>query len=284
MPNEPAVLNGDVYEISNAGQLYWFADQVNIYGNTAINGKLMADIVVNENVLDANGILNGNSSPFRRWNPIGWDSASKYTGIFDDSGNTVSGLFFGDAAADYVGLFGYVYYGGVAGINRGSAVSDCNNADIVRGTKYVGGIVGSNQISGVLIQNLVSTIDCCYNTGIVKGDTYIGGIAGANKVNGSWNSSVVDSVCTLTNCYNTGSIDGNNYVGGVAGINSVGGIVSSKSMTSVTNCHNVGTIRYGTDIGGVIGANDGKAEKTSVLQPDEGHRVRQQDHLHLLGG
>ena len=44
---EPAVLNGDVYEISNAGQLYWFAQQVNS-GNTGINGKLMGNIVVNE--------------------------------------------------------------------------------------------------------------------------------------------------------------------------------------------------------------------------------------------
>ena len=44
------------YQIRNAGQLYWFAQQVNS-GNTAINGKLMADIVINENVLNENGEL-----------------------------------------------------------------------------------------------------------------------------------------------------------------------------------------------------------------------------------
>ena len=48
-------LNGDevmdnIYEISNAGQLYWFAEHVNA-GNNAANAILTADIVVNQNVL-----------------------------------------------------------------------------------------------------------------------------------------------------------------------------------------------------------------------------------------
>lgn len=46
---EPAVLNSDhVYEIGNAGQLYWFADKVNkeFYGNA--KAVLTANIVVNK--------------------------------------------------------------------------------------------------------------------------------------------------------------------------------------------------------------------------------------------
>ena len=38
---EPAVLKNGFYEIGNAGQLYWFAQQVN-GGNTAIHGELTA--------------------------------------------------------------------------------------------------------------------------------------------------------------------------------------------------------------------------------------------------
>lgn len=67
---QPAVENGDYYEISNVAQLYWFAEQVN-GGNTDINGKLMNDIVVNENVLKEDGTLNGDGSHFKVWTPIG---------------------------------------------------------------------------------------------------------------------------------------------------------------------------------------------------------------------
>ena len=69
---QPAVLTTDkydmdkdgvydkVYEISNADQLYWFADKINNENYTSgnINAVLTADIVVNENVLRSDGTLN----------------------------------------------------------------------------------------------------------------------------------------------------------------------------------------------------------------------------------
>lgn len=64
-----------VYEIGNAGQLYWFADKVNnensTYGNA--NAILTNNIKINDNVL-VNGELNSaNASDFRKWTPIGKD-------------------------------------------------------------------------------------------------------------------------------------------------------------------------------------------------------------------
>ena len=57
--------DGDgAYEIGNADELYAFAAAVN-GGNTAINGELTANIVVNQNVLKDDGTLNGDGSNFR---------------------------------------------------------------------------------------------------------------------------------------------------------------------------------------------------------------------------
>ena len=75
---QPAVLTTDkydinedgtkdaVYEISNAGQLYWFAGLVNgtlsgVAQNKSANAVLTADIVVNANVLKSDGTLNETS-------------------------------------------------------------------------------------------------------------------------------------------------------------------------------------------------------------------------------
>ena len=68
-----------VYEISNAGQLYWFAELVNgtldgVEQNTLANAILTANITVNENLLDSlqydeeNNVSNG--SDFITWTPI----------------------------------------------------------------------------------------------------------------------------------------------------------------------------------------------------------------------
>ena len=82
---EKSVLNSDgYYEIFNAGQLFWFAAQVNIEGNTTANAKLMADIDLKN----------------KRWYPIGVyqdavdasdrNDTVKYSGKFDGNYHTVS--------------------------------------------------------------------------------------------------------------------------------------------------------------------------------------------------
>ena len=90
----PAYAQG-YYLIENATQLYWFAAQVNS-GNNAINGKLVADIDLNN----------------RTWTSIGYylsdtltPDTVPYTGIFDGQGHTVSN--FTTAGTDNEGLFGY---------------------------------------------------------------------------------------------------------------------------------------------------------------------------------
>ena len=98
LTNDQYDINGDgkkdnVYEISNAGQLYWFAALVNgklpdteLNDNNA-NAILKNDIIVNSGVVD--GVLAKNTSGFRRWTPIGYYG---YGGVFDGQGHTVKGL------------------------------------------------------------------------------------------------------------------------------------------------------------------------------------------------
>ncbi len=175
-----------VYEISSAGQLYWFADKVNSTYESK-NAVLTDDITVNNNVLNANG--NPNGTDFISWTPIG-NSSNEYSGTFDGQNHTISGLYFNDSNKYNVGLFGYVFYGSVS--NVGIVDSYFN------GAKFVGGVCGYNE---------GGTITNCYNTGSVSGSGNVGGVCGEN----------FDS--TITNCYNTGSVSGSGDVGGVCGNN-----------------------------------------------------------------
>lgn len=186
---QPAVLTTDkydmdkdgvydkVYEISNADQLYWFADKINNENYTSgnINAVLTADIVVNENVLKSDGTLNDGT--FTDWTPIGmWagdDEYYSYSGIFDGQNHTISGLYLNQMGmAGCVGLFGHVGSGG-----KVSNVRVLDSYFSVNGG--VGGVCGNND----------GTIINCYNTGGVSGDYHVGDICGDNYG------------ATVTNCY-----------------------------------------------------------------------------------
>ncbi|MCQ2216548.1 MAG: hypothetical protein MJZ31_11620, partial [Bacteroidales bacterium] len=127
----PATLVGDYYEIDNAGNLYWFAAQVNA-GQATINAKLTADIVVNENVLQP-GTFDLNGTPEKVWTPIG-NYNNDFKGTFDGNGHTISGLY-NNAAYSYIGLIGYA---------TGATIKNVVVKDsYLRGGSYVAGICGN---------------------------------------------------------------------------------------------------------------------------------------------
>ncbi len=238
-----------VYEISNAGQLYWFAGLVNgtLSGetqNASANAVLTADIVVNKNVLKSDGTVN--EGTFKEWTPIA-TSASPYTGIFDGQNHTISGLYFNQEDSYDVGLFGrnngkianagildsYFYgtskVGGVCGNNYTGTITNCYNTGSVSGLGTLGGVSGYND---------TGNITNCYNTGNVSGSSgFVGGVSGYN------------SKGTIINSYNAGSVSGLEYVGGVSGINYTG---------SITDCYNIGSVSGSEGyVGGVSGDNNG---------------------------
>ena len=263
----------EVYEIRNAGQLYWFAGLVNgtlsgVTQNTSANAVLTKDIVVNENVLKSDGTVN--EGTFKEWTPIGNSYNGSYTGIFEGQNHTISGLYFKQENTEEVGFFGYnrgkisnvgildSYFcgfsqvGGVCGYNS-STITNCYNKGVVDGTadraSSFGGVCGCNL--GILTN--------CYNTGIVKGQLFVGGVSGNNGK-------------MITNCYNTGIVKGHEWVGGVSGENSgtiincnnegkvsgteyyVGG-VSGENKKTITNCYNTGIVSGQSYVGGVNGYN-----------------------------
>ncbi len=273
----------EVYEIRNAGQLYWFAGLVNgtlsgVTQNTSANAVLTADIVVNKNVLKSDGTVN--EGTFKEWTPIGNSYNGSYTGIFEGQNHTISGLYFKQENTEEVGFFGYnrgkisnvgildSYFcgfsqvGGVCGYNS-LTITNCYNKGVVDGTadraSSFGGVCGCNL--GILTN--------CYNTGIVKGHEWVGGVSGENsgtiincnnegKVSGT--EYYVGGVSgenkkTITNCYNTGIVSGQSYVGGVNGYNINGTII---------NCNATGEVNgTGSYVGGVIGMNLNKGTITN---------------------
>lgn len=240
----------NVYEISNAGQLYWFAGLVNgtldgVKQNTLANAILTTNITVNENLLDSlqydeeDNVSNG--SDFITWTPIAdWmgNRTTQYSGTFDGNNKTVSGLYFnGDSTC--IGLFG-------------SSESDGNikNVGVVdsyfKGNDHVGGVCGNN----------AGTITNCYNAGnltAIESSATIGGICGYN--NGG----------TVTNCYNTGTVTATGSVASVGG-------VCGCSIELISNCYNIGTVTAtssGADISGICGYNFGPIKNCYYLADTE---------------
>lgn len=239
-----------VYEISNAGQLYWFAGLVNgtldgVEQNTLANAILTANITVNENLLNSlqydeeNNVSNG--SDFITWTPIAdWmgNRTTQYSGTFDGNNKTVSGLYFnGDSTC--IGLFG-------------SSESDGNikNVGVVdsyfKGNDSVGGVCGNN----------AGTITNCYNAGnltAIESSATIGGICGYN--NGG----------TIANCYNTGTVTATGPVASVGG-------VCGCSIELISNCYNIGTVTAASsdaDISGICGYNFGPVKNCYYLADTE---------------
>lgn len=238
-----------VYEISNAGQLYWFAGLVNgtldgVKQNTLANAILTANITVNENLLDSlqydteGNVSNG--SDFISWTPIAdcmEDHITLYSGTFDGNNKTVSGLYFNDNSTR-IGLFG-----------SSEADGNIKNVGVVdsyfKGNDFVGGVCGRND----------GTITNCYNAGnltVIESSATIGGICGYNSG-------------TVTNCYNTGTVTATDQVASVGG-------VCGCSIAPISNCYNIGTVTAtssSTDISGICGYNYGPVTNCYYLADTE---------------
>ena len=227
------------YLIANGAQLARFASMVN-GGQTSINGKLTADILLN----DTEGWENwGSTAPANTWTPIG-SITYRFTGTLDGAGHSVSGIYI-NITADYQGLVGVLEEGGTLqdlGV-KASYIKGGYSVGGLCGWKYgtvtncynTGSVEGNNHVGGVCGYNYFGTVTNCYNTGTVTGTgDSVGGLCGGNDG-------------TVTNCYNTGNVIGTTEaIGGVCGMNIMG---------SMTNCYNIGSVAGNIRVGGVCGQN-----------------------------
>lgn len=293
-PQKPVCIDG-VYQISNVGELYWFAGLVN---GTLIDGTeqkvdanaiITNDIVLNQNVMSVDNTLNDGT--FIEWLPIGdylSNEKNVFCGTFDGGGHIIRGLYintrytpYGNypSGKKYQGLFGYskgiikdidvvdsyIYAGDKSGIvcgyNEGNIINVKSRGSIEGqdvSACYVGSVCGYN--TGTL-ENITSVSDTVGKAKYRSGFCYTGGICGKNEG-------------LLNNCTYSGKIeanaegDGNStkydaycYVGGISGDNE----------GEVTNCNHIGTLigdswcRYYAYCytGGVSGINSGKIKSCS---------------------
>ena len=206
------------------------------------------------NDIDATDTKNWNAGsgfiPVGTGNPYG-DEAFK--GHFHGRGYTIANLFIDRPDADYVGLFGCApsysienvglinvnvtgrdYVGGLIGhTGSGNYRSQCYTTGIVKGSKYIGGLVGINWRT---------PITDCYSTASVSGSQSVGGLIGA-AIGFSGSTSTNAQV---THCYATGLV--NNGVSG----DYIGGLVGHTVQTDWNSCYwDVETSGQVAGVGGI---------------------------------
>ncbi len=228
------------YRISNAEQLAYFRDRVNLMGDSSLCAYVVADIDL------------GN----QEWTPIGM-TENGYNGIFDGGGwaiknirlTKVSNIFYdrtrNPIPVQVSGLFGCIGSGGVvrnvnvSGVTNGN-ISLSNGASV-----YLGGIAGYN----------FGTVEGCFSTcsfaGLfIKNNNFvgIGGIVGVSQF---------DSV--IKNCYSVGTIDASITETDEYDSVFIGGITAYQSG-ELYNCYSAAPIKIKTNsgylkIGGIVGVS-----------------------------
>lgn len=225
------------YAISNAGQLYWFADRVNNQNLEFNKAVLVSDISDNgtknqDNVITSNGTK---VSYWRDWTPfyISKDNISEYL-VFDGNGHTISGLFV-SVLNNNVGF--------ISTIDNTETESVIKNLGIVNsyfaGKNNVGSFVGSAE--NILISN-------SYSLAKVESEvSNVGGLAGS-----------LGRYSKIENSYFAGKISGNENVGGILGFGDAN--EQSGKAVKISNSYYL----YESFQGGSVGKNLDKLEITNV--------------------
>lgn len=269
---KPTRKNTNEYQITNAGNLYWYIQNAHteVPGAKAV---LTTDITINSNVLNTSGTLNtAQTSSFRKW------ILSKDDLVIEGNNHTISGVYFKDATVDYVGLLAYGmvsdlklkdsyfeganYVGAFCGEGK---TTNCSGKAIVKGKDYVGGFCGSTD----------DYISNCHGTFTVSGENYVGGIAGyARGIVNCYNENAVQGrkyvggICGMgvaDTCYNTGKVTGESYVGGITGRGAViinNAVHGESTYIYFCRCYNTGEVSGNECVGGICAyGNGGKIEE-----------------------
>jgi len=216
---EPAALNAKgYYEIANAGQLFWFVQQVNTVDRTA-SAVLTADIDLED----------------KHWTPIGvmGEDSNSFRGVFDGQNHTIKGLNV-TATSNGAGFFGEVRTGTVKNFTIYGEVVVNTEVD------YVGGVIGSIcgvngetdlERNGAIIQNITSYVNV---TAKAHGIGMIGGFVGyANH------QSLIEQ-CAWYGTFDAGEYHVDSGAGGF-----IGKIQENTGEVTIRNCGAYGTIKTG---------------------------------------
>jgi hypothetical protein len=185
--------------------------------------------------------------------PIG-NSTTKFSGLYNGQGYTISNLFINRPETNDVGFFGKFYNAYI----RNLSLVNVN----ITGANNVGGLVGDTY-------NL-SNISNCFVTGTVNGVDNVGGLAGncsQSVISNSFSKGTVNSTgnasggfvgtsrfgSDIYNCFSRAEVIGNTKVGGLVGDN----VYENNQLITIVNCYSTGHVSGISEIGGLIGANGG---------------------------
>lgn len=251
--------SGGCYQIGSADDLYEFAALFDTYDEDALAtrldcAKLTQDIVVNKNVLKADGTPNDGSFKL-------WESIRSFEGTFDGQNHTISGLY--QVEDEDLGLFrkmaGTIKNLGIVDSYFFVPIEDYNS---------------SNSL-GTLVSYVADSliIESCFSSATVESAPQGRGIAGLVgfvgkeaklMIRDSWNVGLISSDSTnglgglvgyanglskvsLINSYNAGTIRGKNDIGGLIGY------ADKLSTITLTNSYNAGSVSGNNYVGGLIG-------------------------------
>lgn len=218
-----------VCSINNMDDLLDLSSYVRSHDMRPYSVDLYVDVVLNENLLNEDGTVNGIPTP---WIPIG-SSGKPFCGSFNGNGHTISGLYFDDAERDSVGFFGVVESGWTAG--EPTEIKNLTIKDsYVKGGNSVGLFVG------VLHENTNMGLYNVVSDGVVIGKDDVGGFIG--------NSRGDNISFTIENLTNNSDVTGTGDVGGFA--------AATNSNITATSFKNHGTISTTAgNAGGFVGTS-----------------------------
>ncbi len=210
---QPAELVGDVYEISNAGQLYWLAQQIPQMSDE-FHAKLTADITFPEDI---------------PWTTVGVPENISTDSILDGDGHTLN------IGSQSGGLFSSFNYGIIKNmIVRGSITADGGNVGALAGSAY-----------RTQFQNIISYVDVTNETGNAGG---LVGYYGGKHADGRYSRIENCAVYADITGNNAGGLVGEGwngtqyyditnsvYVGDVTGSSAAGAIVGYQNTDSNTS-------------------------------------------------
>jgi len=252
-------VSGEILTTVKTDYIMIFAESVQPPGNgTEISPFLIETlynlvwISINESCWGSNFLQTADidASATENWlngtvfNPIG-NLDNPFQGIYNGSNYFIDGLKISRFGLNCIGLFGYSdgaiidslsvtnldvrgsdWVGGLVGKNNNTSVSACYAEGCVSGNLDIGGLAGYNDNESAII---ACSADC-----IVTGNSCIGGLAGGNMES------------TLSACYATGNVSGNSDVGGLVGTN---------REVAIDQCYAIGNVS-GTDFtGALVGTN-----------------------------
>lgn len=205
---------------------------------------------------------------------ISYEGIPYFDGIFEGNGHTISSVTLSAKGSEY-GFFRYIGenatvsdlniagaiqpegtqedIGGLAGVNYGT-ISNCSFTGKVSGQSAVGGLVGCNEETGIIVDST--------SEAEILATNYTGGIAGKNKgtISGCTNNGSINTE-ELETTLDMGGVDLGtlNLTQNLVNRNDMGGIAGTSTGV-ISNCKNTGTIGFnhtGYNVGGIAGSQSG---------------------------